>query len=365
MHRRSAKDETRPRPRLLYYAMYDPTAQDSAPKVRIRLLAEALAERADLTVIWGSRGQRLGPSLRWLRRQGMGSVDAVYVESSTSTPMPYDLALFAWARLRGRPLGIYFRDAYQLFRDLYPVTARRQHLADLAWRLTLPISRHLATVRFVPSAGLARVMGLAEALVLPPGTDPSLPNLGLGPDGPLVAAIAAPTPSADIRLLLQAMVIVRERHPDARLRLIGRFADTSKWPGWVEIMTSDRTGLAELLRPASACVIPRRRTPYTDLAVPIKLTDLLAFGKPIVATATDASRAFVEDPDAVLFVLDTPEDLAAGIVRVLDEPALAQTLADRARTLAESPAMGWGARAERVLTALLPIDARQDEPEIR
>ena len=297
------------------YAMYDPAGQDSAPKVRIRLLSEALAERADLTLVSGTPGRRFRSLLRWLLREGMGAVDAVYVETATAAVLPHDLALFAWARLRGRPLGIYFRDAYQRFRQLYPVATRRQRLSDLAWRLTFPIARRLATVRFAPSAGLAHVLRLPSPVLLPPGTDPRLPFLGAGHGPPLVAAIAAPAPASDVPFLMSEMAIVHQQRPAVRLRIVSRAERPADWPSWVEVVAADRDGLAEALEPAALCVIPLRRTSYTDLAVSVRLTDLLALGKPTVASASLAAEAFVGPSEAVAFVSDAPGDLAAAIVR--------------------------------------------------
>src|SRR6185437_15145198 len=98
------------RPRLLLYGMYDPAAQDSAPKVRIRQMEKALATVADVQTISGARLSRAKAGVMWLAREGMGSVDAIYVESASSAATPFDLILLTWARLRRRRVGIYFRD---------------------------------------------------------------------------------------------------------------------------------------------------------------------------------------------------------------------------------------------------------------
>ena len=341
------------RPRLLLYAMYDPTGQDSAPKVRIRLIREALQGHADVQLLAGGRKTRVGAGLRWLAHHGMGSIDGIYVESSTSAATPFDLAFLIWARLRRRRVGVYFRDAYQLFRGIYPLQHRRQALADVLWHVMSPLISRVADVRYCPSRGLARVLGIPDVVLLPPGTDPSLPFLGAG-DQRLVAAITTLQATGGLGLLVEAMELVRRSRPDVGLRIIGgQGRRPAGLPDWVEVVAADREQLPGLLAPARVCVIPLPITEYTDLAVPVRLMDYLAMGKPIVSTASAETRDAIADTGAALLAADRPLDLAAAIGRVLDDPVLASDLARRARSLAQSGAWVWDARAALVIQTLL------------
>lgn len=349
-----AEPPSRPRhrPRLLLYAMYDPSGLNSAPKVRIACMGAAIEGLAELERVQGGRSERARAGLRWLRDGGLGRTDAVYVESSTFSATPFDLWFLLWIRLRGRPIGIYFRDAYQLHRDLFPIQRRRQLLADLAWRITMPALRRLATTRFAPSAGLAHVLGLHDAVALPPGTDPSLPNLGV-PDTQVVAAVVAPTAVAGFDRLRTALEVVRIEFPDARLRVITSVAPGERQPDWIEIVPGGRPALAGLLADARVCVIPLPLTRYTEFAVPVRLADLVAFGKPIVVTDSAATRDFLGESGAALLSDDTPAALAAAIGTILRDDALANALGSRARAFAELRSSTWGGRAVTVLTSLL------------
>jgi glycosyltransferase involved in cell wall biosynthesis len=93
-------------------------------------------------------------------------------------------------------------------------------------------------------------------------------------------------------------------------------------------------------------------TPYTDLAVAVRLVDFLAFGKPIVATDTLESRALLEASGAGLVAGDTPQGLADAILRLLEDEALAARCAVNARAYAVAPDNGWDARAHTVLESL-------------
>jgi glycosyltransferase involved in cell wall biosynthesis len=336
------------RPSLLLYGMYDASVPASAPRVRIALLADALGRRARLVRADRGRWQRLAalPRVLWQLR----TVDAVYVESPTGASMPWDLVAVAAARAMRRPVGIYFRDAYQLYRDLYPPGTTRQRLSDLAWQVSVRFLRGLATVRFAPSAGLARALRLRDAVLLPPGTDPGQPALGAG-EGPLVAYVGAMNPADGFDRLLDAMARVRAEVPEARLLVVSGAAPGGL-PDWVSVMPGDRRDLTRLLEPARACVIPRPINRYTDLARPVKLADYLSLGKPVVATSTAETAALLGPSGAGLLVDDDAAAIAAGLLSVLRDTKLAERLARAARALAVAPGSTWDDRAAQIVERL-------------
>ncbi|HJW20919.1 MAG TPA: glycosyltransferase [Candidatus Limnocylindrales bacterium] len=317
------------------------------------MLGEALERQADVTWIVGGRRARAVSALRWLLTCDPHAVDAAYVELSTSAVTPVDLLLLGWLRLRGRRVGIYFRDAYQLFRALFPIRGIRQHVADLVWRATTPLVKRLATDTFVPSTGLAEVLGIGRPILLPPACDPDLPNIGAG-TSPLVAAIATLGPSGGTALLIDAVALVRRRVPDVRLLIIGRGVLPPPVPEWVSVTTGSRDDLPRLLGPARAVAIPLPITSYTNLAVPVRLMDLLALGKPIVATRSRETARLLEGHDAALLVDDRPAAMAEELERLLRDPALPERLASNARALATTPGWRWDDRAATVLGRLVP-----------
>ena len=347
---------------VLLYGMYDTAGLDSAPKVRIEMMAEALSGRVHTERITGGRVGRFPASVRWLASGGPRRVRAVYVESPTANAMPTDLAFLALMRLLGRPVGVYFRDAYQLFRDIHPRTRRRQVLTDFLWRLTTPLLKRVASVHFVPTEGLAQALGITNAILLPPGTDPNLPDLGIGePD--VVAAIAQVTPGSGLDTLVAAMALVRERRPAARLIVVARSIDgrmAGGLPEWVEVAVAGRASLPELLRAGRVCVLPLPINRYTNLAVAVRLLDLLGFGKPIVATDTSPTRAIIEASGAGTVTPDTAAGLAGGILPILEDADLAGRLARNARRYACSPESTWDARALTVLRTLGEAEAEAE-----
>jgi glycosyltransferase involved in cell wall biosynthesis len=343
-----------PRRGILLYGMYDLRGMDRAPEVRIAMMADALSHRVHMERVVGGRLGRTVAAFRWLASGGARRVGAVYVETPTSAVLPGDLAFLVLMRLLRRPVGIYFRDAYQLFRGLHPRQHRRQLIVDLVWRFTTRLLKGIATVRYAPSSGLARVLGLRDAVMLPPGTDPSLPNLGIGePD--VVVAIVQVAPRTGLDTLVAAVALVRASRPSVRLRIVARSVDSelaAALPDWVEVISAGRDSLADALRPGRVCVLPLPITAYTDLAVAVRLLDFLAFGKPIVATDTIETRALIEASGAGTVTPDTAAGLAGGILPILEDEGLARHFADNARQYACSPDATWDARAATVLATL-------------
>src|ERR1035437_6997924 len=236
---------------VLVFGMYDLAGMDRAPKVRIALMTEALARQARTELITGGRVGRFVASVRWLASGGPRRVGAVYVESATTSAMPADLAFLALMRMLGRPVGVFFRDAYQLYRDVHPRTRRRQVLSDWLWRLSTPLLKRHATVRYAPSSGLATALGLEGAVMLPPGTDPTLPDLRVG-EPAVVATIAQVARGSGLDVLLEAMALVRRRRPAARLVVVARSVDpetAAGLPEWGAVVPAQRNSPAGALKP--------------------------------------------------------------------------------------------------------------------
>jgi glycosyltransferase involved in cell wall biosynthesis len=84
---------------------------------------------------------------------------------------------------------------------------------------------------------------------------------------------------------------------------------------------------------------------------PLKLFDAMAAGTPLVASDLDSIREVLRDGEnGVLVEPDSPDALAAGIRRILDDPAFAARIACAARS--DVMQYTWERRAERILEFL-------------
>ncbi len=103
-----------------------------------------------------------------------------------------------------------------------------------------------------------------------------------------------------------------------------------------------------LVMPYTSRMTIRGGTLARDFTSPIKLFEYMASGRPIVATSIPSVSEILEDGvNALLVPPDSPEALAAGIKRALDDPVVAKAVSGRA----SSDAVGytWEARAKKLL----------------
>jgi polysaccharide biosynthesis protein PslH len=131
---------------------------------------------------------------------------------------------------------------------------------------------------------------------------------------------------------------IRERHPDAELRLFGagptdRFVDTAAGivpQGWVEDLPAALRGTSMIIEPILAG--PGSR---------VKFPEALASSVPVVATSV-AAESF--DAEGHYLRADAPTEFADACLRVLSAPDEALDMAARARDFAMS-SLTWNASA--------------------
>jgi glycosyltransferase involved in cell wall biosynthesis len=106
--------------------------------------------------------------------------------------------------------------------------------------------------------------------------------------------------------------------------------------------------VASRLREADVLLLPNPASAIsTSFTSPLKLFEYMASGKPIVASDLPAIREVLRDGDNALLVPPAdPPALTAAIRRLMDDPALAEALASRARV--DALEYTWDRRAERL-----------------
>jgi glycosyltransferase involved in cell wall biosynthesis len=144
--------------------------------------------------------------------------------------------------------------------------------------------------------------------------------------------------------LAKAIPLVLERIPNAVFIFVGckpgeslPGLDASRVPEKALRVVSRQPYeyMASYLSIANVVVSPR--LPIGNL--PLKMLEYMASGKPIVATDSTAHRSVLHDGSAVL-VEHSPEAIAAAILKLYENPALAQRLADTAYQFALEK-LGW------------------------
>lgn len=112
-----------------------------------------------------------------------------------------------------------------------------------------------------------------------------------------------------------------------------------------------------------ASVSPRRRSPYNDLAVPIKVMEYLSYERPLIVTDCTEQARIVTESGAGVAVPDTVAGLAEGILRVATaHEAQLDAWSSAAGRAAEKHS--WSNLTRRILLVLLgqegPLTGKED-----
>lgn len=201
----------------------------------------------------------------------------------------------------------------------------------------------------VPSQSFAELAAIdrARRIVAPNGSDTEHIRPGPFPDRPVIGLVSGAAPGRGIETLIEATELVRERVPEAELRLWLAAADDNPYlrtlreetneRSWIRIERVPYERLSAALAEAAVLVVPHPPGVYMDAALPVKLFDSMAAGRPLVVTPRREMAALVERHAAGLVASgDGVEDLAAAIGRVLEDPTLARRLGAAGRVAAES-----------------------------
>jgi len=173
-------------------------------------------------------------------------------------------------------------------------------------------------------------------------------EMGLAPGQPLVLYAGTFEDYQGLPALAAAAPLIRRQVPDAVVALVGaaspaaearlRAAAGVAGDGALRILARQpRERIPGYLAAADVLVSPRS---WGD-NLPLKVFDYLKAGKPVVATDIPAHRVALDDSRALLCGTSA-EEIAAAVVRLLRDPALAARLAAAGRAYTEER-LGWAA----------------------
>jgi glycosyltransferase involved in cell wall biosynthesis len=183
-----------------------------------------------------------------------------------------------------------------------------------------------------------------------------------GPSGtPYLLTVSAHNPKKGLDTLLRAFELIAARYPALELHLVGDGplrteleAQAAAGPAHGRIRFLGKLPNAEvmtLLRGCRAFVFPSRSESFGIAAL-----EALGCASPVVASRVGGLPEFIEDGvHGLLVPHDDPEALAAGVGRLLDDPALARRLgqAGADRVVAEFGTDRTGAQYEALFQRLL------------
>jgi len=190
------------------------------------------------------------------------------------------------------------------------------------------------------------------------------------PDDPAIGFISGAAPARGIEALIDAARQIHSEIPELRLLLwLAATGDESEAylrrlerevmkERWIEISTVLYEDLPFALRQATVLTIPHPPGEYYDVALPVKLLDSMAAGRPLAVTPRLEGRTIVERHEAGLVTAgDSVEDLAVTLRRLIEDETLARRLGANARRAAVE-VYDWNVVGDRLASEILEREGR-------
>lgn len=242
---------------------------------------------------------------------------------------------------------------------------------DPAWlaELRRRQARNVDTFRWlvVPTGSFAELarLPLDRVIVGGNGTDTTRVVPGPWPAEPSIGVLSGAAPGRGLELLVEAARMARERISGLRLYLwlvasgvesesyLDRLRASVAGSPWITIGSAPYERLGESVAPASALCIAHPPNAYMDVALPVKLFDSLAAGRPLIVTPRTETAAVVERYGVgVVTAGDGAEDVASAIVSLLGDEGRTRGLGQLARTVAERE-FDWRVVGNRIADEVL------------
>jgi glycosyltransferase involved in cell wall biosynthesis len=266
---------------------------------------------------------------------------------------------------RGRPFAVDLHDepiGSATALGMPPDTEMRRDL-HAKWQANIDLFPSL----IVPTQAFADLCDLdpSRTIIAANGTDtrhirPAPPAIE-----PLIGLASGAGPGRGIDTLIDAARLARRERADVRLALwlVGtsvasrRFLDELRveiaGEAWIQLATIPYSELSTALSGAAVLCIPHPPGAYFDVALPIKLADYMAAGRPVVVTPRTETAKVVRRFDSGLVAEgDRPEDLAAALLEVLSDDEARTRMGAHGRKAAEDH-FDWQVIGEALADELL------------
>jgi glycosyltransferase involved in cell wall biosynthesis len=304
---------------------------------RVKIGPSAAKLFLDVTLAWAALTQARRGRYDAVHSHEEGAAIGIAISAALGIPHLYDMHSSLPEQLE----NFAFSDSIVLRWLL----ARLERFAVRRSRVTIVICPHLQETARKVAPGAHTILienapGSGDMPVAGTGRDIRR-SLGVGDSAPMVLYTGTFEPYQGLDLLFAAAKAVLAERPDVKFVLAG---------GKPEQVVIARTQAAELgaegiifageqpagvvpsfLDAADALVSPRR----TGTNTPLKIYQYLRSGRVIVATRLLTHTQVLSDEVAIL-TAPTPAEFARGILRAVNEPALAERLGQAARRLAET-----------------------------
>lgn len=350
-------------PRLLLISFIDFGEMKSGSSVRPQRMYYAFKKLGfDVDLLSGLQNrkrERWRRVLRKYREIRKNPPDFCYVEPPSG---PFfnlcDHLLLLWLKHKKVPIGLFYRDAYWMFADWWPVKGIKRFFLKLMHRFDLFIIKRTCKIVFFPTESMADLFKLKRKSVLPPaGID--FVTREHEPFGRALY-IGGVSKFYGTDIMLGAFKILNERlHRDIKLTVCCRekemksFFDGYLDSPWLEVVhLSGDEQLKPLYEKSDIALYPSRRDFYMDFCMPVKLFEYLSRALPVAATDCKETARFVLANGIGVVSQGNPEAYAMAVSSLFDDKAQLKNCRENAIAALRERNL-WEHRAQKAAREIL------------
>lgn len=229
------------------------------------------------------------------------------------------------------PLGLFYRDIYWKFDDLYPFKGIKRAIMRSVYYAERLIYKKYVSHFFLPSMEMNDYIKFPteQTSTLPPGGEDLLEYWKKEKKEELnIIYVGCISERYGLVNMLQAVDMVYQKNLSVKLHLVCRidefnqneevFREYIQKP-WLVIYHAYGDQLKKIYKDADVAIIPIRKIKYNDFAVPVKLFEYISYGLPVVATNCNAQAEIIRKDELGLIVDDSAEGLAQGLIFLKNE----------------------------------------------
>lgn len=366
---------------LLYYPFQLAENANSGSKLRPKKIHQAFVEwgkknNVDILLISGNSTEREAIFQQWKAAGKLDEILFCYMENQTiplwltdpghKPQKPFiDSKVMKYLKQKKVPVGVFYRDVYWKFDELYPLKGLKKIIMQSIYRMEERFYEKYCDVIFLPSDSMGKYVAInKQKTALPPGGSPvKMADVREKSSRPVQSLYVGGINNEEygLFLLLAALEIVNKQEKICELTVVCREDEYAKLPApkknrltelGVIVKHISGNALNELYAKMDFAFIPRYKSTYNDFSVPVKLVEYLSNLLPVVATNCDAQKEIIEKDQYGIVCEDNPEAMAQAIIGMCKQ--LDTFTSNIEKTFIDKHS--WMARVEKVKNVLLKED---------
>ncbi len=284
--------------------------------------------------------------------------DYCYIENSTEpVKLLLNWKLIAAIHRKGIPIGYFYRDFYYKVYEEREKSRLKTLFLNVLYARDEMLIRKYVDVLYLPSNQCKSYFKHKSIKTLPPGIDVSQKEFSKEVHSRCIYVGGVNTKYGTQMLVDAFDYINNVLGKNIKLTIVCRTYDYDKLDEalkaqmlnaeYVEVVHVEGDELRTLLYASDVGLIPRLNEKYNNLSIPVKISDYITNGLPIISTPLDAEKEFFNNSKVCIFSAnDSAKEFAETIFEFFDDYKLQEDSKEAVNEFARQNT--WAKRVEQI-----------------